>query len=175
VRQQLTAQLQLGPEDLRIASLSGLGVNRISPRVMMKIYRALRLELQKRGLTPSSIMPVAGIDPGTLEDRFTGLAWRGSVIAKTGTLARTDGGASSLVGQMQAANGEVLLFVIMNQRGSVWRFRENQDYLVMLTQNSRGGPKPFNYKPLMLSMQLSNTESTVAGSEEYEPPSRSNQ
>ena len=118
-------------------------------------------------------MPVAGIDPGPLEDRFTGLAWRGSVIAKTGTLMRTDGGASSLVGQMRAANGETLLFVIMNQRGSVWRFRENQDYLVMLVQNSRGGPKAFEYKPLMLTMQLSDTESTVS-SEEYEPPSRSN-
>ena len=92
---------------------------RVSPRVMMKIYRALRVELRKHGLSPTSIMPVAGIDPGTLEDRFTGLAWRGSVIAKTGTLIRTDGGASSLVGQMRAANGEVLLFVIMNQRGSV--------------------------------------------------------
>ena len=173
VRQQLTAQLGLGPDDLRIASLSGLGVNRVSPRVMMKIYRQLVLELQKHRLSPSAIMPVAGIDPGTLEDRFTGLAWRGSVIAKTGTLIRTDGGASSLVGQMQAANGEILLFVIMNQRGSVWRFRENQDYLVMLTQNTRGGPKPFAYKPLMLTMQLSHTESTVAGGEEFEPPSRS--
>src|SRR5215213_6761638 len=173
VRQQLTTQFGLGPDDLRIASLSGLGVNRISPRVMMKIYRALRVELNKYGLSPSAIMPVAGIDPGTLEDRFTGLAWRGSVIAKTGTLIRTDGGASSLVGQMQAANGEILLFVIMNQRGSVGRFRENQDYLVTLTQNSRGGPKPFTYKPLMLTMQLSHTESTVAGGEEYEPPSRS--
>ena len=174
VRQQLTSQLGLGPEDLRIASLSGLGVNRISPRVMMKIYRELRVELQKHGLSPAAIMPVAGVDPGTLEDRFTGITWRGSVIAKTGTLMRTDGGASSLVGQMRAANGEVLLFVIMNQRGSVWRFRENQDYLVMLVQNTRGGPKPFDYKPLMLTMQLSHTESTVAGSEEYEPPSRSN-
>ncbi len=174
VRQQLTTQLGLGPDELRIASLSGLGVNRVSPRVMMKIYRALRSELQKHKLTPAAIMPVAGIDPGTLEDRFTGLAWRGSVIAKTGTLIRTDGGASSLVGQMQAANGEILLFVIMNQRGSVWRFRENQDYLVMLTQNTRGGPKPFTYKPLMLTMQLSNTESTVADSEEYEPPRSDN-
>src|SRR5262245_46179156 len=172
VRQQLITQLGLGAEDLKIASLSGLGVNRISPRVMMKIYRGLRAELQKHGLTPSAIMPVAGIDPGTLEDRFTGIAWRGSVIAKTGTLMRTDGGASSLVGQMRAANGQVLLFVIMNQRGSVWRFRENQDYLVMLVQNTRGGPKPFDYKPQILTMQLSNTESTVAG-EEYEPPSRS--
>lgn len=174
VRQQLITQLGLGPDEIRISSLSGLGVNRISPRVMMKIYRALRFELQKHGLTPSSIMPVAGIDPGTLEDRFNGLAWRGSVIAKTGTLMRTDGGASSLVGQMRAANGQVLLFVIMNQRGSVWRFRENQDYLVMLVQNSRGGPRPFDYKPSMLTMQLSHTESTVGDGEEYEPPSRSN-
>src|SRR6201988_1266528 len=167
VRQRLISELRLAPDDLKIASLSGLGVNRVSPRVMMKIYRELRGELQKRGLSPASIMPVAGIDPGTLEDRFTGLAWRGSVIAKTGTLMRTDGGASSLVGQMRAANGEVLLFVIMNQRGSVWRFRENQEYLVMLVQNTRGGPKAFDYRPLMLTMKLSDTESTVARSEEH--------
>ena len=173
VRQQLTMSLGLGPDELKIASLSGLGVNRISPRVMMKIYRELLAELTKHNLSPSAIMPVAGIDPGTLEDRFTGLPWRGSVIAKTGTLARTDGGASSLVGQMRAANGEVLLFVIMNQRGSVSRFRENQDFLVMMVQNTRGGPKAFQYKPLMLTMQLADTESTIAGSDEYEPPSRS--
>ena len=172
VRQRLITELQIAPEELKISTLSGLGVNRASPRTMMKIYRALRDELKKSGLTPAAIMPVAGIDPGTLEDRFTGLPWRGSVIAKTGTLLRTDGGVSSLVGQMRAANGEVLLFVIMNQRGSVSRFRENQDYLVMLVQNTRGGPKAFDYKPLMLTMQLSKTESTVGGGEEYEPPSK---
>ena len=141
----------------------------------MKIYRALFAELQRYRLTPSSIMPVAGIDPGTLEDRFTGLPWRGSVIAKTGTLIRTDGGASSLVGQMRTANGETLLFVIMNQRGSVSRFRENQDYLVMLVQNTRGGPKAFEYKPSMLSMQLSHTESVMGAGEEFEPQSKSQQ
>ena len=168
VRQQLIAGLALTPDDLKISTLSGLGVNRISPRVMMKIYRGLLAELQKHHLAPSAIMPVAGIDPGTLEDRFTGAPWRGSVIAKTGTLMRTDGGASSLVGQMRAANGETLLFVIMNQRGSVYRFRENQDYLVMLVQNSRGGPKAYDYKPLLLTMKLSNTES-VLGSDEFEP------
>ena len=173
VRQHLITTLQLGPDDLKIATLSGLGVNRISPRVMMKVYRALLAELQRHRLTPSSIMPVAGIDPGTLEDRFTGLPWRGSVIAKTGTLLRTDGGASSLVGQMRTATGETLLFVIMNQRGSVSRFRENQDYLVMLVQNTRGGPKAFDYKPSMLSMQLSHTESVVGAGEEFEPQSKS--
>ena len=175
VRQQLNTLLQLGPEEIKISTLSGLGVNRVSPRVMMKIYRALLAELKKNKLTPSAIMPVAGIDPGTLEDRFTGAAWRGSVIAKTGTLLRTDGGASSLVGQLRAANGETLLFVIMNQRGSVSRFRENQDYLVMLVQNTRGGPKAFDYKPSLLTMRLAQTESIVADSEEFEPPSKSQQ
>jgi len=137
-------------------------VNRVTPRAMMKIFRGLRAELQKNRLAPSDIMPVAGIDPGTLEDRFTGPAWQGSVIAKTGTLTRTDGGASSLVGQMRTKSGETLLFVIMNQRGNVVRFRANQDYLVMQVQNSRGGPKPFDYKPLLLPMKLADTESISA-------------
>ena len=173
VRQRLITKLRIAPMDLRLASLSGLGVNRVTPQAMMKILRALRTELRKSGLSLSDVMPVAGIDPGTMEDRFTGLAWKGSVIAKTGTLVRTDGGVSSLVGELKSANGEVLLFVIMNQRGSVWRFRENQDYFVMLVQNSRGGPKAFNYKPQPLAMQLLDTESSVAESEEYEPENKS--
>src|SRR6185369_4268025 len=114
-------------------------------------------------LSPADIMPVAGIDPGTLEDRFIGIAWQGSVIAKTGTLVRTDGGASSLVGQMRTKSGDVLLFVILNQRGNISRFRSNQDYLVMQVQLSRGGPKAFAYKPLALTMKLADTES-ISGS-----------
>ena len=163
VRRRLIDRLAIPPEELQLASLSGLGSNRVTPRAMMRIFRELRKGLQKNKLSPADIMPVAGIDPGTLEDRFTGPAWQGSVIAKTGTLVRTDGGASSLVGQMRTANGEVLLFVIMNQRGNVVRFRENQDYMVMQVQNSRGGPKAFKYNPLALTMKLADTES-VSGS-----------
>jgi D-alanyl-D-alanine carboxypeptidase len=163
VMRQLVATLGIPPAEVQFASLSGLGVNRVTPQAMMKIFRGLRAELQKNKLSPSDIMPVAGIDPGTLEDRFTGPAWQGSVIAKTGTLVRTDGGASSLVGQMRTASGDTLLFVIMNQHGSVLRFRSNQDYLVMQVQNSRGGPKAFNYKPLALTMKLADTES-ISGS-----------
>lgn len=159
VAQQLSVRLEIPAEEIQLASVSGLGVNRVTPRAMMKVLRGLRAELLKHRLSPSDIMPVAGIDPGTLEDRFTGPAWQGSVIAKTGTLIRTDGGASSLVGQMRTAHGDVLLFVIMNQRGSVVRFRQNQDLLVMQIQNSRGGPRPFKYTPLVLPMRLADTES----------------
>ena len=170
VRRQLSTRLGIPLEQLHLASLSGLGVNRVTPRAMMKIMRALRLELQRYRMTAADIMPVAGIDPGTLEDRFTGPAWRGSVIAKTGTLLRTDGGASSLVGQMRTARGEVLLFVIFNQRGSVLRFRANQDYLVMQAQSTRGGPRAFAYKPLTLTMKLAETQSiTGAAATEFEP------
>lgn len=169
VRRKLINSLGLRSDELMISSLSGLGVNRVSPRTMMKIFRALREELRKHKLSTTDIMPVAGIDPGTLQDRFTGPAWRGSVIGKTGTLIRTDGGASSLVGQMKTAGGETLLFVIMNQQGNVLRFRLNQDYLVMQIQNSRGGPKAFDYKPHLLAMKLADTQSLPSAGEEYEP------
>lgn len=162
VMRQLVATLGIPADEVRFASLSGLGVNRVTPRAMMQILRGLRNELQKNRLTVADIMPVAGIDPGTLEDRFTGPAWQGSVIAKTGTLVRTDGGASSLVGQMKTKNGDTLLFVILNQQGSVVRFRSNQDYLVMQVQNSRGGPQAFSYKPRILTMKLADTESVLA-------------
>jgi D-alanyl-D-alanine carboxypeptidase/D-alanyl-D-alanine-endopeptidase (penicillin-binding protein 4) len=170
VQSSLTKSLSIPPSELRFASLSGLGVNRVSPRAMMKVFRALREELRKHKLSTTDIMPVAGIDPGTLQERFTAPAWRGSVIAKTGTLVRTDGGVSSLVGQMRTTSGEILLFVIFNQRGNVSRFRDNQDYLVKQVQTSRGGPGAFSYRPLVLAMRLADTRSTVAtGSEEYEP------
>jgi D-alanyl-D-alanine carboxypeptidase/D-alanyl-D-alanine-endopeptidase (penicillin-binding protein 4) len=139
---------------------------------MMKILRALRAELAKHRLTFSDIMPVAGIDPGTLEKRYTVAPARGSVVAKTGTLIRTDGGASALVGQMRTASGETLLFVIFNMRGNVLRFRETQDQLVAQIQNQRGGPAPFSYRPLTLSMRLADTQlrgSSANGKDEYEP------
>ena len=169
VERQLITLLGIPESEIQLSSVSGLGINRVTPRAMMKVFRGLRNELQKNKLMPADVMPVAGIDPGTLKERFTGPAWEGSVIAKTGTLVRTDGGASSLVGQMKTASGDVLLFVIMNQRGSVLRFRQNQDYLVMQVQNSRGGPKPFAYQPRVLAMRLADTQSVSASSNEFEP------
>src|SRR5437763_2135374 len=158
----VTKKLDLNPDDLSLSSTSGLGVNRVTPRVMMKILRALRDELAKNKLSLSDILPVAGIDPGTLEQRYTDPQERGSVVAKTGSLVRTDGGASSLVGQMKTRSGRVVLFVIMNQRGSVARFRQNQDSIVSAIQNSLGGPAAFDYQPVKLSMRLADREYEAA-------------
>jgi serine-type D-Ala-D-Ala carboxypeptidase/endopeptidase (penicillin-binding protein 4) len=170
VSTQLATKLKINPEDLSLSSTSGLGVNRVTPRAMMKILRALKDELQKNRLTLSDILPVAGVDPGTLEDRFTDPLSRGSVVAKTGTLIRTDGGASSLVGQMRTRSGREVLFVIINQRGNVLRFRQNQDWIVSSIQNSLGGPAPFDYRAVNLSMRLANSDyQSARGRGAYEP------
>ncbi|HEX8708365.1 MAG TPA: D-alanyl-D-alanine carboxypeptidase [Pyrinomonadaceae bacterium] len=173
VQRFLTQALELKAGEIKLASTSGLGVNRVTPRAMMKIFRELRVELAKHNLSPSDIMPVAGVDPGTLQKRYTLDPFRGSVIAKTGTLIRTDGGASALVGQMRTRSGQTLLFVIFNQRGNVLRFRQAQDALVAQVQNSYGGPAPFEYRPLTLAMRLAGTElkATPARTDEYEPGS----
>ncbi|HKQ99637.1 MAG TPA: D-alanyl-D-alanine carboxypeptidase [Pyrinomonadaceae bacterium] len=171
VQRFLTQELGLAQGEIKLASTSGLGVNRVTPRAMMKIFRALRDELAANKLSPADIMPVAGVDPGTLEKRYTFDQSRGSVIAKTGTLIRTDGGVSALVGQMRARSGETLLFVIFNQRGNVWRFRQSQDALVAQFQNARGGPAPFKYSPLSLNLRLASTQlhQLPARADEYEP------
>lgn len=175
VQQFLISKVGLSPAEVSLASTSGLGINRLSPRAMLKIYRALLAELEKHDLSPADIMPVAGVDPGTLQKRFTSATARQSVIAKTGTLINTDGGASALVGQMQTKSGEMLLFVIFQQRGSAWRFRLIQDQLVSEIQWSRGGPAPFAYTPVTLAMRLANTEldaTHTANQNEYESTPR---
>lgn len=169
----LVSEVKLDRADVRLASTSGLGINRLSPRSMMKIYRTLVAKLAAHNLKPSDILPVAGVDPGTLQKRFTSFAERGSVIAKTGTLVRTDGGASALVGQTRTASGGTLYFVIFNQRGGVWRFRGEQDRLVARLQNERGGPLAFAYAPRAMELRLIATELTQTPGanrgEEFEP------
>jgi serine-type D-Ala-D-Ala carboxypeptidase/endopeptidase (penicillin-binding protein 4) len=155
IERYLATELKLPASEFRFATASGLGINRLTPRHMMKVYRALLEVLHEHKLKAADILPVAGIDPGTLQRRSENSPSRGSVIAKTGTLNRTDGGASALVGQMRAKSGETLLFVVFNMRGSVPRFRAQQDTFVSLIQGERGGPLPFTYQPQALAMRLS--------------------
>ena len=75
-------------------------------------------------------MPVAGMDEGTLQRRFTTVDYRGSVIGKTGTLPATDGGVSTLAGLVYTRDRGVLLFAIFNTKGNVNTFRKLQDNLI---------------------------------------------
>ena len=148
---QLNAGIQ--PMEFLIQTSSGLGYNRVTPNAMMRLLRALRTDLARYKLTFADIMPVAGIDKGTLEGRFDNDFARGSVVGKTGTLGNTDGGVSALAGEVSTRNGK-LLFVIFNQRGSVARFRTFQNSFVALVQGQFGGAVPITYDAMSLDTRL---------------------
>ena len=141
------------PAEFSIQTASGLGYNRVTPNAMMILLRALRADLAKYKMTFADIMPVAGIDKGTLEGRFDTDFSKGSVVGKTGTLNNTDGGVSALAGEVNTRNGR-LLFVIFNQRGSVSRFRSFQNFFVSLVQGQFGGAVPVTYNPVSINTRL---------------------
>jgi D-alanyl-D-alanine carboxypeptidase len=120
---------------------------------MMKLLRTLRGELTRYKMTFADIMPVAGVDKGTLENRFDTDFATGSVVGKTGTLGNTDSGVSTLAGEITTRNGK-LLFVIFNQRGSVSRFRSFQNNYVSLIQGQFGGAAQTIYNPVALDVRL---------------------
>lgn len=154
---------QIQPEEFVLQSSSGLGINRVTPHAMMALLRALKKELARNKMTFADIMPVAGIDKGTLERRFDTDFSRGSVVGKTGTLPGTDGGVSSLTGEIQTRQGK-LLFVIFNQRGNVNRFRAFQNSLVSLIQGQLGGAASLEYMPVSLDTRLAKTRITYPDS-----------
>lgn len=140
----VSTEAGLTPGALKLASASGLGQSRVKPRDMMAILKSLRTKLQASGLDYQDIFPVAGIDPGTLDKRFTDSSERGSVVAKTGTLPGTDGGTSALVGLFRCQK-EDLYFVFFCWKGSVSSFRHQQDNMIRQIQAKRGGPKAIPY------------------------------
>ena len=152
----------LQPYEFSLATASGLGINRVSPTAMMKLLRVLRTDLARYRMTFADVMPVAGLDRGTLENRFDTDFSSGSVIGKTGTLGQTDGGASALTGEINTRNGK-LLFVIFNQRGSVSRFRSFQNSYVSLIQSQFGGPAPVAYTPVSLDYRMAKTRFSYPG------------
>ena len=150
---------QIAPEEFYLQTSSGLGTNRVTPQAMMRLLRTLRKELARNKMTFADIMPVAGVDRGTLEHRFDTDFSRGSIVGKTGTLGNTDGGVSSLAGEIQTRQGK-LLFVIFNQRGGVSRFRSFQNMLVSTIQGQFGGATPLVYTEIPLDVRLAKTRVT---------------
>lgn len=156
VAQLVRLNANISPTEFSLQTSSGLGYNRVTPNAMMKLLRALRTDLARHRMTFSDIMPVAGIDQGTLEGRFDTTFSRGSLVGKTGTLGNTDGGVSSLAGEVNTRNGR-LLFVIFNQRGSVARFRSFQNSYMSLVQGQFGGAQPMTYDAVSLETRLART------------------
>lgn len=99
--------------------------NRLSPRAAVKLLRALEQELMASGHALVDILPVAGIDDGTLQRRLNAPDEAGRVVGKTGTFG--DYGASALIGAIATSDRGTVYFAILNHGVPVTEARRRQD------------------------------------------------
>ena len=130
VEEFLVRFVGIPPAEVHVGRTSGLDYNRITTRGMVQLLRRLVQWLEARHMEPEDVMPVAGLDAGTLQRRFTSIDYRGAVVGKTGTLPSTDGGVSTLAGIVYTRDRGPILFAIFNTKGSVKTYRKLQDTLL---------------------------------------------
>lgn len=121
------------PEAMRSEITLGDGAgtdptNRLSPRAAVKLLRALEKELGRTGRALFDILPVAGVDDGTLHNRLNGPGEAGHVLGKTGTYG--DYGASALIGAIATSDYGTVYFAILNHNVPVPQARQRQDRFV---------------------------------------------
>ncbi len=121
------------PEEMRGEIILGDGAgtdptNRLSPRVAVRLLRALERELAMTGHALFDILPVAGVDDGTLRERLNGPTEAGHVLGKTGTFG--DYGASALIGAIATSDRGTVYFAILNHDVPVPEARRRQDRFV---------------------------------------------
>jgi D-alanyl-D-alanine carboxypeptidase/D-alanyl-D-alanine-endopeptidase (penicillin-binding protein 4) len=121
------------PESMRSEITLGDGAgtdprNRLSPRAAVNLLRALDRELGTSGHALFDILPVSGIDDGTLRHRLDESEEAGRVVGKTGTFG--DYGASALVGAISTSDQGTVYFAILNHGVPVPEARRRQDKFV---------------------------------------------
>ena len=121
------------PEAMRAEVVLGDGAgtdprNRLSPRAAVKLLRALEQELAASGHGLTDILPVAGVDEGTLRNRLNAREETGRVVGKTGTFGSY--GASALVGAIATSDRGTVYFAILNHGVPVPEARHRQDRFV---------------------------------------------
>jgi D-alanyl-D-alanine carboxypeptidase/D-alanyl-D-alanine-endopeptidase (penicillin-binding protein 4) len=117
-------------DEIVIVNAAGGGTqNRISPRAAVALLDALRHRLAAEGRELSAVLPVSGIDPGTLRERLLAPpAGRGLVIGKTGTYGSE--GASALAGVLRTTRYGIVTFAVLNRGLPVPEARARQDAFV---------------------------------------------
>jgi serine-type D-Ala-D-Ala carboxypeptidase/endopeptidase (penicillin-binding protein 4) len=160
VRTYLVNELKLPAEQVQLATASGLEVNRMTPRGLVSVIRALDDEARRQGLELVDIMAVASGDYGTLRRRMVGTPLEGAVVAKTGTLVHDDGGMASLGGVVYTQKYGKVYFVVLNQGSAVAESRQLTDELLSEITLSQDTPAPIP-KPEKPRHQLESTDLEV--------------
>ena len=89
------------------------------------MFKALERTLKTRGLSFSDVLPVAGVDAGTLEDRLAEPRHRGAVVGKSGTVRVLR--ISTLAGVAYTRKFGRTFFAVMTRGVPLWTARERQN------------------------------------------------
>jgi serine-type D-Ala-D-Ala carboxypeptidase/endopeptidase (penicillin-binding protein 4) len=123
----------VGPTEIHLISGSGLGVeNRMSPRAVCGIFRAIERLVQAQGMTIADIFTVMGQDESVLDQR----PLPKQAVLKSGTLDTV----SALAGALPTQQG-VVWFVLMNNDGDVEAFRKLQETFLGSVDQTLGLPQ----------------------------------
>jgi D-alanyl-D-alanine carboxypeptidase/D-alanyl-D-alanine-endopeptidase (penicillin-binding protein 4) len=139
LRQFVLDVTQVDPLEFYVSKPSGLEHNRMTPRAAIFMLRALYEWLEAHHLHLQDIMPVAGLDEGTLASRFRNPNFCGGILGKTGTNPAKDGGISSLAGLAYTRDHGPIFYAIFNSHGNVNTYRRWQDKLLQGIIEENGG------------------------------------
>ncbi|MDT7605339.1 MAG: hypothetical protein QOF61_3336 [Acidobacteriota bacterium] len=126
----LTSELKLPADQVYLETNSGLYTNRMTPRGLITVVRALSDEAARRGMKLEDLLAVASCDHGTLRRRMEETGYECAVVAKTGTLTTTDGGMSNLAGIVNTQDAGPILFAILAQGNRIWEHKQMADQLL---------------------------------------------
>jgi D-alanyl-D-alanine carboxypeptidase/D-alanyl-D-alanine-endopeptidase (penicillin-binding protein 4) len=116
-------------EEVTLGDGAGMDpANRMSPRAVVALLRALETELAHGHHALTDILPVSGLDPGTLHARIAGVGEAGHLVGKTGTYGEY--GASALAGALRTRAMGTVYVAILNHGVPVPDARRRQDAFV---------------------------------------------
>lgn len=117
--------------------------NRLSARAVAAQIDILEGVLAADGARLRDVLPVAGVDSGTLADRLDAPSARGTVVGKTGTLPSVQ--VSALAGVLSTRRFGRITFAILNHGIPVGEARRKQDAFLKIVLREAGA-RPLAYK-----------------------------
>jgi len=139
LQQFLIDVTQTSSDDIFVSRPSGLEHNRITARAAVNLLRELYTWMNQHDMKMQDIIPVAGIDEGTLAWRFRDSDYRGAILGKTGTNPSKDGGISSLAGLAYTHDHGPVIYAILNSHGRITTYRRWQDEFLKRVIAESGG------------------------------------
>jgi D-alanyl-D-alanine carboxypeptidase/D-alanyl-D-alanine-endopeptidase (penicillin-binding protein 4) len=142
MRKHVSPALQ---SEITITNAAGGGQsNRLSPRAAVAILWALRKELSAHGKDLPGVLPVNGLDVGTLKNRLSEEPYRARIAGKTGTFGSV--GATALAGVLRTARYGDVAFAVLNSWVPVPEARRRQDVFLRALIDATQA-KPWDHAP----------------------------